>query len=338
VNTRLTGGTDSLERRGTDTITAVSGLLVGHWTDVRAATGCTVVLCPDGAVASVDVRGGAPGTRETDLLRPGGLVERVHAVLLTGGSAFGLDAATGVMRWLEERGKGFPVPTGVVPIVVGAVLIDLSVGRSDVRPDAAAGYAACDAASGGPPAEGSVGAGTGATVAKALGIERALKGGIGSASEATEDGVTVTALVAVSSFGEVVDPDTGRVVAGPRAEDGGFVDTLEVLRSRPSVSPFGGEPNSTIGVVATDAALSKSDCYRLAVMAQAGLTRAVRPAHTPVDGDTIFALATGATGRPADVMRLGSLAARAVERAVLRAVSEATGLAGVPSAAEWLEG
>ncbi len=321
-----------------DTITAVSGVLVGHWTDEDAATGCTVVLCPDGAVASADVRGGAPGTRETDLLRPGSLVERVHAVLLTGGSAYGLDAAAGIMRWLEERGKGFPVQTGVVPIVVGAVLFDLSLGRPDVRPDAAAGYAACEAASAGPPSEGSVGAGTGATVAKALGPERALKGGIGSAREVTEDGLTVAALVAVNSFGEVVDPESGRVAAGPRSDDGGFADTLAVLRSRPGLSPFAGDPNSTIGVVATDAALSKSDCYRLAVMAQAGLTRAVRPAHTPVDGDTIFALATGANQQPADLLRLGSLAARAVERAVLRAVNQATGLAGVPSAREWLGG
>lgn len=323
---------------GNDTITAVSGLLVGHWTDEDAATGCTVVLCPDGAVASADVRGGAPGTRETDLLRPGNLVERAHAVLLTGGSAYGLDAAAGVMRWLEERGKGFPVQPGVVPIVVAAVLFDLSVGRPDVRPDAAAGYAACEAGSPGPPAEGSVGAGTGATVAKALGVERALKGGTGSACEITADGVSVGALVAVNCFGEVVDPKSGRVVAGPRAEDGGFADTLAVLRSRPGLSPFAGEPNSTIGVVATDAVLSKSDCYRLAVMAQAGLTRAIRPAHSPVDGDTIFALATGTKERPADVMRLGALAARAVERAILRAVSEARGLAGVPSAAEWARG
>jgi L-aminopeptidase/D-esterase-like protein len=318
-----------------DTITAVSGVLVGHWTDEDAATGCTVALCPDGAVASVDVRGGAPGTRETDLLRPGGLVERVHAVLLTGGSAYGLDAAAGVMHWLEERGKGFPVQKGVVPIVVAAVLFDLSVGRSDVRPDAAAGYGACEAASAAPPREGSVGAGTGATVAKALAVERALKGGVGSACEVTEDEVSLGALVAVNSFGEVVDPDSGRVVAGPRAERGRFSDTLAVLRSRPGLSPFAGDPNSTIGVVATDAALSKSDCYRLALMAQAGLTRAVRPAHTPVDGDTIFALATGANKQPTDVLRLGALAARAVERAILRAVSEATSLAGVPSTAEW---
>jgi L-aminopeptidase/D-esterase-like protein len=261
----------------------------------------------------------------------------VHAVLLTGGSAYGLDAAAGVMRWLEERGKGFPVQTGVVPIVVGAALFDLSVGRADVRPDAAAGYAACEVASACPPGQGSVGAGTGATVAKALGVEQALKGGIGSACEITDDGLSVAALVAVNSFGDVVDPGSGRVVAGPRAERGAFADTLAVLRSRPGLSPFAATPNSTIGVVATDAALSKPDCYRLAVMAQAGLTRAVRPVHTPVDGDTVFALATGAGERPADVLRLGALAALAVERAILRAVAEAHGLAGVPSTHEWAE-
>jgi L-aminopeptidase/D-esterase-like protein len=319
-----------------DTITAVSGLLVGHWTDAEAATGCTVVLCPEGAIASADVRGGAPGTRETDLLRPGTLVERVHAVLLSGGSAFGLDAATGVMCWLQERGKGFPTPGGVVPIVVGAVLFDLSLGRGDVRPDAASGYAACEAASAGPPAMGSVGAGAGATVAKALGVERALKGGVGSAAEATGDGLLVGALVAVNCFGEVADPESGRVVAGPRGEDRRFADTLEVVRKMPPLTPFGGGSNSTIGVVATNAALTKSDCYRLAVMAHAGLARAIRPVYTPVDGDTVFALATGAAGGPADVLRVGALAARAVGRAVLRAVTEATGLAGVPSAGEWL--
>jgi L-aminopeptidase/D-esterase-like protein len=317
------------------TITEVGGLLVGHWTDEEAATGCTVVLCPEGAVASADVRGGAPGTRETDLLRPGTLVEQVHAVLLTGGSAFGLDATAGVMRWLEERGKGFAVPTGVVPIVVGAVLIDLSIGRSDVRPDAGAGYAACEGATDTPPAEGSVGAGTGATVGKALWLEHAVKGGIGAACETAADGTKVAALIAVNSFGEIVDPDSGHVVAGPRDAEGGFADTLAVLRARPPLSPFAAEPNSTIGVVATDARLSKSDCYRLAVMAQAGMARAVRPVHTPVDGDTIFALATGAADRSGDVFQLGALAERAVSRAILRGVTEAKGLAGVPSAREW---
>ena len=324
-----------------DALTAVEGISVGHWSDGDAATGCTVVLCPDGTVASADVRGGAPGTRETDLLRPGNLVQQVHALLLAGGSAFGLDAATGVMRWLEERGIGFPVASGVVPIVSAAVLFDLSAGRGDVRPDAAAGYAACEDASTGPVAEGSVGAGTGATVAKALGPERprSLKGGIGTAAERTSSGITVGALIAVNSFGEIVDPDTGQVVAGPRGDQPGtFASTLEALRARPPLSPFSGEaqePNSTIGVVATDAVLSKEDAYRLAVIAQTGITRAIRPAHTPVDGDTIFALATCRNETPTDVLQLGALAARAVERAILRAVLSATGLAGVPSVREW---
>lgn len=321
-------------------ITSIAGVRVGHWTNREAATGCTVVLCPEGAVASVDVRGGAPGTRETDLLRAGTLVESVHAVLLSGGSAYGLDAASGVMRWLEERGHGFPVTSGVVPIVPAAILIDLSIGDPKVRPGADAGYAACEAASGGAADEGCVGAGTGATVAKALGIEGALKGGIGSAAERAASGVTVAALIAVNSFGEVVDADSGRVVAGPRGETAGsFASTLEALRARPPLSPFTASlSNSTIGVVATDAPLTKDEAYRMAVMAQTGLTHAIRPAHTPVDGDTIFALATGTNPAETDVLQLGTLAARAVERAIVRAVSEATGLAGVPSAAEWVRG
>jgi L-aminopeptidase/D-esterase-like protein len=319
---------------------SLAGLKVGHWTDREAATGCTVVLCPDGAIASVDVRGGAPGTRETDLLRAGTLVQRVHAVLLSGGSAYGLDAASGVMRWLEERGHGFPVQTGVVPIVPAAILIDLSIGNPKVRPDANAGYAACEAASKGAPEEGCVGAGAGATVAKALGMEGCLKGGIGGAAERTASGVTVAALIAVNSFGEVLDAESGRVVAGPRGETAGsFASTLEALRARPPLSPFTTSPsNSTIGVVATDAVLTKDEAYRLAVMAQTGLTRAIRPAHTPVDGDTIFALATGTNSAETDVLQLGALAARAVERGIVRAVTEATGLAGVPSAREWLAG
>ena len=318
-----------------DAITSVSGLRVGHWTDRRAATGCTVILCEGGAVAAVDVRGGAPGTRETDLLRPGNLVERVHAVLLSGGSAFGLDAAAGVMRYLEEQGVGFPTPGGLVPIVVGAVLYDLSIGRSDVRPDAAAGYAACQAAKGGRISQGNVGAGSGATVGKALGMERALKGGIGTASEGAAGDIIVGALVAVNCFGEVVDPDSGHILAGPRDEKGGFLSTLDILRRRPASALAGGFTNSTIGVVATNARLSREQAYRLAVMAHDGLSRAVRPAHTLVDGDVFFALATGATEAAADLTVLGALAARAVERAIVRAVTEARGLAGVPSLGEW---
>jgi L-aminopeptidase/D-esterase-like protein len=316
-------------------ITEVPGVSVGHWTHPEAATGCTVVLCPQGAVASVDVRGGAPATRETDVLRAGNLVDRVHAVLLSGGSAYGLDAATGVMRWLEERGHGFPVTTGVVPIVPAACIYDLGIGRGDVRPDASAGYDACAKASTGPVAEGSVGAGTGATVGKALGIERALKGGIGTAAETTASGITIGALVVVNCWGEVVDPETAAVIGGPRGESpGAFVSTFDVLRDSPPLSPFAAE-NSTIGVVATDAVLSKEQAYRLAVIAQTGLARAIRPVHTPVDGDAIFALATCRNDTETDVLQLGALAARAVERSCVRAVLAATGLAGAPSASEW---
>jgi L-aminopeptidase/D-esterase-like protein len=316
-------------------ITEVSGVSVGHWTHPEAATGCTVVLCPQGAVASVDVRGGAPATRETDVLRAGNLVDRVHAVLLSGGSAYGLDAATGVMRWLEERGHGFPVTTGVVPIVPVACVYDLGIGRGDVRPDASAGYDACAKASTGPVAEGSVGAGTGATVGKALGIERALKGGIGTAAETTASGITIGALAVVNCWGEVVNPETATIIAAPRGESpAAFVSTLDILREKPPLSPFAAE-NSTIGVVATDAVLSKEQAYRLAVIAQTGLARAIRPVHTPVDGDAIFALATCRNGTETDVLQLGALAACAVERAIVRAVLAATGLAGVPSATEW---
>lgn len=325
----------------TDGITAVSGISVGHWSDFEAATGCTVVLCPDGAVASGDVRGGAPGTRETDLLHLGNLVDRAHAVLLTGGSAYGLDAAAGVMRWLEERGHGRnvsrdPEKPVFVPIVPAAVVFDLMTGRSDVRPDAEAGYAACEAASTGPVAEGAIGAGTGATVAKLMGLERALKGGIGTAAERTASGVTVAAIVAVNAVGEIVDPDSGLVVAGPRGDKPGtFGDSIEALRREPLLPSYAVDANSTIGVVATDADLTKDDARRLAVVAQTGLARAIRPAHTTVDGDTIFSLATGVNDTPTDILQLGALAARAVERAIVRGVQEAAGLAGVPSAKEW---
>ncbi len=320
-----------------DGITAIRGLLVGHSTDLSAATGCTVVLCPGGAVASVDVRGGAPATRETDVLRTGNLVDRVHGVLLTGGSAFGLDAAAGVMRWLEERGHGFPVRTGVVPIVVAAALFDLGLGASDGRPDASAGYAACEDAKAGPVEEGTIGAGTGATVGKALDMERALQGGIGTAAERTASGITVAALVAVNAWGEVVDPDTARVVAGPRGEEGGFADTIEIVRARPPLSPYSSQ-NSTLGIVATDATLTKEQCARLATMGHAGMARAIRPVNSPVDGDVLFALATCETDAETDLVQLGALAARSVERAIVRAVETATGLCGVPSASEWAAG
>ena len=320
-----------------DAITDVPGIRVGHWSDRRAATGCTVVLCEKGAVGGVDVRGGAPGTRETDLLRPGTLVQGIHAVLLTGGSAWGLDAAGGVMRYLEERGVGFVYGAGPVPVVVGAVLYDLRLGRGDVRPDAEAGYRACRAAKAGAVAQGSVGAGTGATVGKALGMERCLKGGLGTASEALPSAageLAVGALVAVNCFGEVVDPASGRVVAGPRAEGGGFASTVDVLRGL-GQAPWAGE-STTLAVVATNARLTKEYACRLASVAHDGLARAIRPLHTMGDGDVVFTMATGQVAvEPMRYPALEALAAQAVERAVLKAVREARGLAGVPSAAEW---
>ena len=324
-----------------DSLTAVSGLSVGHWTDSESPTGCTVVICPpEGAVASGDVRGGAPGTRNTDLLRPGHLVERVHAILLTGGSEFGHEAAAGVVRWLREKGHGFPYPTGTLPVVCGAVIFDRSIGDPERWPGAEGGYAACQSASAGPVEEGSVGSGAGATVAKARGIERALKGGIGSAVERTASGIVVGALVTVNCWGEIVDPDTGQVIAGPRGEKPGtFESTIEAMREAPPLSPFlAAAENTTLGVVATDAVLTKESAYRLAIMAQAGLARTIRPAHSPVDGDTVFTLATCANNSPTDLLQLGTLAGRAVERAIVRAVVTATGVAGIPSAREWMDG
>jgi L-aminopeptidase/D-esterase-like protein len=317
--------------RARDAITDVPGIRVGHWTDRRGATGCTVVLCPpEGAAAACAVLGGAPGSRETDALAPGNLVQRAHAVLLTGGSAFGLDAAAGVMRWLEERGIGFAVRGLRVPIVPAAVIFDLGIGDPTARPDAAAGYAACEAA-GVAVAQGSVGAGTGATVAKLAGCP--LKGGLGTASEPLADGAVVGAVVAVNAVGEIVDPDTGVAVAPTRLPDGSRADPWEHLRARPSAQAGAAVPaaNTTIAVVATDLPLSHDQLLRVALMAHTGLARTIRPSHTPADGDTVFALATGsATGAAVDLMAVGALAARALERAVLKGVWAATSLAGVP--------
>lgn len=317
-----------------DAITDVPGIKVGHWTDRRAATGCTVVLYEEGAVGGADVRGGAPGTYLTEFLRPGNLEMDVHAVLLTGGSAFGLEAAFGVMRWCEEHGIGDEFGGVRVPIVAGAVIFDLNIGRGDVRPNAAAGYAAARAAHGGRVRQGSVGAGTGATVAKLLGPGRRLKGGLGTAAEGFGDGLIVGALFVVNAVGEVVDSLDGSVVAAPRGDDGGFVDSLEELRRRGD-GPVGG--NTTIGVVATNARLTRERAARLAAVCHDGLARAVRPAHTPVDGDTIFVLATGErTLPPGSDVALEAFACRAVERSVVNGVRAATSLAGVPSVSDWL--
>ncbi len=302
-----------------NTITAVPGIRVGHAQNDEAMTGCTVILCEDGAVGGVDQRGGAPGTRETDLLRPMHRVEKVHGILLTGGSAFGLEAAGGVMRSLEERGVGFDVGVARVPIVPAAVIFDLAIGRANVRPDAAMAYQACLNAAVDPAAEGSVGAGTGATVGKILGMANAMKAGVGSASLEIADGLFMGALAVVNALGDVIDPHTGAIIAGARAEPG-FADTLQVMRNFPALAPAS-TSNTVIGVVATNAKLSKEEANKVAQMAQDGLARAVRPAHTMYDGDTIFALSTGEL--KADVNLIGAFAAEVFAEAIVRGV-EAT--------------
>ena len=316
-----------------DAITDVAGVSVGHFTYPLRATGCSVVLYPEGAVAGVDVRGGAPGTRETDLLRPENLVDRVHAVLLSGGSAFGLDAAGGVMRWLEQRGHGFAVGAVRVPIVPAAVLFDLWQGDLSIRPDAAAGYAACEAASMAKPAQGNVGAGAGATVGKLFGIERAMKGGIGSASIRVGS-VTVAALVAVNATGDVLDANSGEVLAGARtgAASRQLAHIAAALLRGELPPRLQAGMATTIGVIATDARLDKAQCHKLAGMAHDGLARCISPVHTPFDGDTLFALATGASGAPGNLTLIGALAAEVTARAVISAIHHATSLPGLPAA------
>lgn len=302
-------------------ITDVAGIEVGHFTDPRRPTGCSVVLARGGAVAGVDVRGAAPGTRETDLLAPSNLVERVHAVMLAGGSAFGLATADGAMRWLEEQGVGLDVRFATVPLVPAAVLFDLPLGDARIRPDAAAGYAACAAASRAAPAQGNVGAGAGAMVGKVFGAARAMKGGIGTASVRV-DGVTVGALVAANPLGDVVDPATDRVVAGARTVDGrALLDTRRALLAGEAPRPILAGTNTTLAVIATDAAITKPQAHRLAQAGHDGLARTINPVHTMSDGDTVFALATGLAPSPSPgMMVLATMAAEAVARAVLQAV------------------
>jgi L-aminopeptidase/D-esterase-like protein len=322
-----------------DAITDVPGIKVGHWTDRRAATGCTVVLYEPGAMPGVDVRGAAPGTHETDLLRPGYAAQALHAVVLTGGSLFGLASVTGVYRWCEEHGVGVMFGRRRIPIVSGAVVFDLNTGSAGVRPDADAGYTAATAAKAGRVAEGSVGAGTGATVAKLMGANRSLKGGIGSASEALDSGLVVGAIVAVNAVGDIIDSRDGSVLAGPRDDKGLFLDSMAALRSGSRRAPQADEPlegNTTIGVVATNARLTKEQANRLATTAHDGLARAIRPLHTAADGDTIFAMATGQVDVPlGGLIAVEALAALAVERAVVKGVLAAKALAGVPSVSEW---
>jgi L-aminopeptidase/D-esterase-like protein len=307
-------------------ITDVAGIEVGHFTDPRRPTGCTVVIAREGAIAGVDVRGAAPGTRETDLLAPTNLVDCVHGILLAGGSAWGLDAATGVVRWLEEQGVGFPVGPVRLPIVPGAVLFDLLVGDATIRPDAAAGFSACGSASAKAPAEGNVGAGAGAAVGKIFGIERAMKGGIGTAS-VTLDGVTVGALIACNALGDVIDLQTGQPIAGARTADGkALLDTRRALLRGEAPKPLLAGTNTTIGVIATDAVITKAQASRLATMGHDGLARSINPVHTMSDGDTLFALGTGRAGKSPGMMVLGTMAAEVVALAVVRAVRAAQGL------------
>lgn len=315
------------------TLTAVKGLKVGHYTDLTGATGCTVVLCPEGTVAGVDVRGAAPGTRETDLLNPINMVPAIHAILLSGGSAYGLDAAAGVMRWLEERMIGFNVGVGVVPIVPAAVLFDLTIGRADVRPGPDEGYAACEAASDAPVPEGNVGAGTGATAGKLFGPVHATKTGLGSACRKLHNGITVAAMVAVNAFGDVVDPVTGNIVAGTRNPAGGsYVNTLEQLHGDLSGTPFGFGQNTTLAVVATDASLTKPAATKMAQMAHDGLAQTIKPVHTMFDGDTVFSLATGTANQSVEVSIIGAVAASVLAEAVHRAATQSSELAGVSAA------
>lgn len=307
-------------------LTDVAGLEVGHFTETRRPTGCSVVMARDGAVAGVDVRGAAPGTRETDLLQPSNLVDKVHAITLSGGSAWGLDAASGVMRWLEENNIGLNTGYGLVPIVPAAVVFDLGVGDASIRPDAQAGYQACLAASRQPPAQGNVGAGTGALIGKLFGMPRAMKGGIGTASLCVE-GITVAALIVCNAVGDVIDPTTGQVIAGARTADGkallGSRDAM-VKGELPQNLLVG--TNTTIGVVATDAVMTKPQAQRLAQVSHDGLARAINPVHTMLDGDTLFTLATGHSGKSASMLLLATLAAEVTARAVVNAVRAAQGI------------
>ncbi len=317
-------------------LTDVPGLKVGHHTETRRPTGCTVVLAEAGATCGVDVRGGAPGTHETDLLDPVNTVSAVHAVVLSGGSAFGLETASGVVRYLEGRKIGFDA-FGVarVPIVPAAILFDLHVGDPSLRPGASAGFEAAQAASSDPVAEGSVGAGAGATVGKLLGLERAMKGGLGTASVRLPGGAVVAALVAVNAWGDIVDPATGRLLAGARTADGKALrgTMAALLEGETPRAGFRGKSTS-IGVVGTNVALTKAQATKVAQMAHGGLARTINPVHTPWDGDTLFALSTASITLPVPDLQVGSLAAEVVARAVLRAVRLAKGLPGLPAASD----
>ncbi|MPZ18431.1 MAG: peptidase S58 family protein [Luteitalea sp.] len=337
----LTGASQQGSASGSPSgsLTDVPGVKVGHHTMAGRPTGCTVVLTEEGAVAGVDVRGAAPGTRETDLLDPVNTVQQVHAIELAGGSAFGLDAATGAMRYLEERGIGFETRVAKVPIVPAAILFDLGVGDDPrVRPDAECGYAAARAATPGPVREGDVGVGAGATVGKMRGLRLAMKAGVGTASVRLENGLIVSALAAVNAYGDVVDPSTGRLVSGVRSEDGRqLADARQLLRQGAIMRPSVGA-NTTLGVVATNARLTKAQATKMAQMAQDGLARSIYPAHTPYDGETVFALATGRWSDAPDLLTIGALAADVMTTAIVRAAEQSHGLPQLPAARDLTAG
>lgn len=308
----------------------IPGLKIGHYTDIEALTGCTVIIAEEGAVGGVDVRGGAPGTREVELLRPVHLVEKVHAIVLAGGSAFGLAAATGVVKYLEEQGIGFDTGVAKVPIVPAAVLFDLMVGDPNVRPTEEDGYMACKVATSDWPEEGNVGAGTGATVGKGFAPKGITKSGFGAYRIELDNGLIVIAIVAVNAFGDIVNPKTGKIVAGTRDDRGKFVGTRKIMRN---MRPKGFEEaikNTTIGLIATNAKLTKDEVNKLAQMGHDGFARAIVPVHTMFDGDTIFALATGKIKSELDITTIGALGVEAMEEAILRAVFNAKSISGIP--------
>lgn len=315
------------------TLTAVAGIKVGHHTLSERPTGCTVILVDGvGAVGGVSQRGGAPGTRETDLLDPSNMVDKVNAVVLSGGSAFGLDAASGAVRWLEEHDIGWDVRIAKVPIVPAAILFDLPVGGNPkIRPTADCGYRAASSATVEPVKEGTIGAGAGATVGKSGGPKRSMKAGIGSYSITLSNGLTVGAIVAVNAVGDIIDPDTGKVVAGVRNPDGTLADARVILRGGQAGAPPRSGENTTIGLVATNATLTKAQATRMALMADDGFARAIFPSHTQGDGDTVFALATGQWSGEVNITQIGALAADVMARAIVRAATEATGLPDLPA-------
>ncbi len=320
------------ERHSQGYLTDVGGLRVGHATDTEGLTGCTVIICDCAMTGGVDVRGSATGTREIELLRPTHLIENIHAVLLSGGSAFGLDAATGVMRYLEERGRGFDMKTARVPIVPAAILFDLVIGSPTARPDSEMGYRACVQATDGRFARGNVGVGAGATVGKIFGMARAMKGGVGTACVPLHGNARVGAIVAVNALGDVRDPETGRIIAGARNHDGkGFADTEKVMRGDLSATIWGFS-NTVIGVVATNARLTKEETNKLAQMASNGIARAITPAHTSFDGDVVFALSEAGSDFSIPVSAIGAAAARAITDAIVDAVRNAESVEGIPAA------